>query len=77
MNFGIFNDVCFCLLFQVIQVDLDPKVMDKFVFAIVQKRSSGKLHKEMLDLVSPDMEVQTLIMFTCHRGSNIDLVHLS
>lgn len=35
-----------------IQVDLEPKVMDKFVFAIVQKRSSGKLHKELLDLVS-------------------------
>lgn len=34
----------------VIQVDLDPKVMDKFVFAIVQKRSCNKLHKEMLDL---------------------------
>ncbi|XP_052683697.1 PAT complex subunit CCDC47-like isoform X2 [Crassostrea angulata] len=33
-----------------IQVDLEPKVMDKFVFAIVQKRSSGKLHKELLDL---------------------------
>lgn len=57
-------------------MDLDPKVMDKFVFAIVQKRSSGKLHKEMLDLVSLDMEVQTLIMFIYLRDSNIDHVHL-
>ena len=52
-------------------MDLDPKVMDKFVFAIVQKRSSGKLHKEMLDLVRLNMEVQTLIMFTCRRGSTM------
>ncbi|XP_048754306.2 PAT complex subunit CCDC47-like [Ostrea edulis] len=34
----------------VIQVDLDQKVMDKFVFAIVQKKSCSKLHKELLDL---------------------------
>ncbi|KAK3109192.1 hypothetical protein FSP39_025062 [Pinctada imbricata] len=33
-----------------IQVDLDQKVMDKFVFAIAQKRSATKLHKDMVDL---------------------------
>lgn len=34
----------------VVRVDMDPKVMDKFVFAIALKRSCAKLHKDMLDL---------------------------
>lgn len=33
-----------------IQIDMDPKVMDKFVFAVATKRSCAKIHKDMVDL---------------------------
>lgn len=33
-----------------IQIDMDPKIMDKFVFAVAQKRSCAKLHKDLVDL---------------------------
>lgn len=34
----------------IMQIEMEPKLMDKFVFAVAQKRSCAKLHKDMVDL---------------------------
>jgi hypothetical protein len=33
------------------QITMEEKKMDKFVFAVAQKKSAARLHKDMYDLV--------------------------
>ena len=40
------------LVLQIITVDMDKSVMEKFVFAVANKKVAGKMHKDLLDLVS-------------------------
>ena len=52
-----------------VTIDLEQNIMDKFVFAVANKKVGGKMHKEMNDLVSHS-EYRDLPNKNLNNGAN-------
>lgn len=66
---------------QVIRINMDEGKMDKFVFAVAQKKTAARLHKDIYDLVnklkaivckffSTNTNLRCGCSFLCYRGDN-------